>query len=287
MGDYAGYETILVEVDRGVATLTLNRPDRLNAVNFTMDMEFREAIWALERDEDVRVIVITGAGKAFCSGFDMEAGSDTFGSDTHARHDQELGVTSDTISHHYAYWDMVTPTIVAINGSAVGVGMTLPLMFDVRFVAEEAKLGFVFVRRGVLPEANSTWLLPRIVGLELALDLLLSGRMFTGREAAEMGLASRALPRDEVLPAALDYARDLAENTAPASVALAKRLVYRFLQETDRAAAMNLETKLTWWTGEQPDAIEGVMSFLEKRPPRWSGTKHPDLSSDLHEDLRR
>jgi enoyl-CoA hydratase/carnithine racemase len=275
------YETIAVDVEGGVATLTLNRPEKMNAINFRMDFEFRDAMWALDRDEDVRAIVLTGAGRAFCSGFDMEAGAETFGADTHTQHDQELGVTSDTIAHHYAYWDMVTPVIAAINGSAVGVGLTLPLMFDIRFVAEDAKLGFVFVRRGVLPEANSTWLLPRIIGLELALDLLLSGRMFSGREAVEMGLASRALPRDEVLPAALEYAHDLVQNAAPSSVAITKRLVYRFLQETDRAAAMGEETKLTWWTGEQPDAVEGVMSFFEKRPPVWSGSKHPKLPDDL------
>jgi len=270
-------QTVLVEIDGGVATVTLNRPDKANAIDFELDRELHDALWALDADESVRAIVITGAGKAFCGGFDISAGAATFGGDMHAAHDESLGVDSDSVAERAAFWTMATPTIAAINGAAIGVGITLALLFDIRIVADDAKVGFVFTRRGILPEANSTWLLPRLVGTSVALELLLAGKTISGSEAAELGVASRALPRDGVVAAALELAHDIAANTAPASVAIAKRLVYEGLGETDRLAAMQRETKLTWFVGEQPDAVEGVMSFLEKRPPSWSGSKHLEL----------
>ena len=198
----------------------------------------------------------------------------------HEEHDRELGTDSDSVSQRVAYWRMATPIICAINGAAVGVGITLPLLMDIRFAAEDAKISFVFTRRGILPDASSHWLLPRVIGVANALDLLMTGRTITGREAAELGLVSKALPKDEVLPTALEFAHDLAANCAPASVALVKRLVYRFLGETDQEAAMALETKLVWWTGEQPDAIEGVMSWMERRAPEWKLSKHDAPQAD-------
>jgi enoyl-CoA hydratase/carnithine racemase len=139
----------------------------------------------------------------------------------------------------------------------------------------------VFTRRGIIPEANSTWLVPRLIGLSRGLDLLLSGRQFSGREATEWGLCSRALPADEVLPAALEFAHDLADNTAPLSVAVTKQLVYDFMGSAARPDAIARETKLTWWVGEQADALEGVMAWFEKRPPNWTVSKHLDLPPDL------
>ncbi len=276
------YETILTEVDdAGVATITLNRPDQRNAVNLRMDKELQDALWGFEADEAIRVIVMTGAGKAFCSGADISGGEATFGAEAHEAHDRELDLDSDSIAERYALWTMSTPIIAAINGAAIGAGLTLPLLFDIRYAAEDAKLAFVFTRRGIMAEANSTWLLPRLVGLSRGLELLISGRRFSGVEAAEIGLVSRALPRDEVLPAAQELARDIAVNTAPGSVALVKRLVYEGLGQTDRLAAMQRETKITWWVGEQPDAVEGVMSFLERRAPDWKGTKHVVLPEEL------
>lgn len=272
-------DTVLVDVDDGVATVTLNRPDKRNAINFEMDRELHEALWGLDADEAVRAIVITGAGRAFCGGFDLSAGG--FGADAHAAHDEALGVDSDSVAERAAFWRMVTPTIAAINGAAVGVGLTLPLLWDIRLAAEDAKLGFVFTRRGIIPEANSTWLLPRLVGVSRALELLISGRTITGTEAAELGVVSRALPADELLPATLELAHDIAANTAPGSVAMVKRLVYDGLEQTDRLASMQRETKLTWFVGEQPDAVEGVMSFVEKRPPEWKGSKHLEPPEDL------
>jgi enoyl-CoA hydratase/carnithine racemase len=274
------YETILVDVDRGVTTITLNRPEQRNAINLTMEQELYAAIQSAEDDDAVRVIVITGAGSSFCSGVDLAGGS-AFGSDAHTEHDAALGVTSDTIWERVAYWRLKTPIIGAINGHAIGVGMTLPMLFDIRYVAEDAKLSFVFTRRGIVPEANSTWLVPRLIGLSRGLDLLLSGRQFSGRDAAEWGLASQALPADQVLPAALELAHDIADNTAPLSVAVTKQLIYDYMDAADRPAAITRETKLTWWVGEQPDALEGIMSWIEKRPPKWTVSKHLELPPDL------
>ncbi len=274
------YETILVDFDRGVTTVTLNRPEQRNAINLTMEQELYAAMQSAEADDAVRAVVVTGAGSAFCSGVDLAGGS-AFGADAHAEHDAALGVTSDTIWERVAYWRMKTPVIGAINGHAIGVGMTLPMLFDIRYVAEDAKLSFVFTRRGIIPEANSTWLVPRLVGLSRGVDLLLSGRQFSGREAAEWGLCSRALPADQVLPAALELAHDIADNTAPLSVAITKQLIYDFMDAADRPAAITRETKLTWWVGEQADAMEGVMAWFEKRPPNWTVSKHLDLPPDL------
>jgi enoyl-CoA hydratase/carnithine racemase len=274
------YETIAVEHDRGVTTITLNRPEQRNAINLAMEKELYDAIFAAEADDSVRVIVITGAGSSFCSGVDL-AGGTAFGADAHAEHDRELGVTSDTLWERVAYWRMTTPLIGAINGHAIGVGMTLAMLFDIRYVAEDAKLSFVFTRRGIIPEANSTWLVPRLIGLSRGLELLLSGRTFSGRDAAEWGLCTEALPADQVLPAALELAHDIADNTAPLSVAITKKLVYESMDAADRPAAIARETKLTWWVGEQPDATEGVMAWFEKRPPKWTVSKHLEPPPDL------
>lgn len=273
------YETILVDVDRGVATVTLNRPEMKNAMNLQMEQELHGAMWGLEADDDVRAIVVTGAGDAFCSGFDISDPA-AFGADVHEQHDKELGTDSDSVWERVAYWRMATPVIGAINGAAIGAGLTVPMLYDVRFAADDAKLSFRFTRLGILPDAASHWLLPRIVGVSRAMELLMTGRTFTGAEAAELGLVSKALPKAEVLAAAQEFAHDLATNCAPASVAMVKRLVNRFLGESDIAAAMALETKLVWWSGEQPDAMEGVMAWMQRRPPEWKLSKHDAPTGD-------
>jgi enoyl-CoA hydratase/carnithine racemase len=272
---------VLVDVDAGVATLTLNRPDAMNAFDQPMDREFHEAMWLLDADEAVRVIVVTGAGRAFCSGIDLAGGADVFGADAHEAHDAAQGVDSDSVPERSAFWRMRTPVIGAINGAAVGAGLTVPMLFDLRIVAVDAKLGFVFTRRGIVPDANICWLLPRLVGVERALELLVSGRMFSGEEAAAMGLALRAVPKEDVLAEAQALAREIATWSAPAAAGLVKQLVYEFLGETDRQAAFARETKVIWWAGEQPDAMEGVMSFLEKREPAWTTSKHAELPAEL------
>jgi enoyl-CoA hydratase/carnithine racemase len=273
------YETIAVEADGGVVTITLNRPEHRNAVTLQMERELGEAMWAAERDDAVRAIVVTGAGRAFCSGIDMTEGG--FGEDFHERHDRELGVTADTLWKRYAYWEMTTPVIGAINGAAIGAGLTVALLFDVRFVAEDAKLSFAFTRLGVAPDAGSNWLVPRLVGLERALDLLMSGRMFTGADAAAWGLCSRALPAADVLAAAQTFAHDIADNTAPLAVAVTKRLVHEFNGAAARPDAIGRETKLIWWLGQRPDAVEGVMARLESRPAQWGDSKQADWPEGL------
>ena len=275
------FDTVLVDVIDGVATLTLNRPDAMNAFDHTMDREFHEAMWLLDADEDVRVIVVTGAGRAFCSGIDLSGGADVFGAEAHEAHDAAQGVDSDSVPDRSAFWTMRTPVIGAINGAAVGAGLTVPMLFDLRIVASDAKLGFVFARRGIVPDANIHWLLPRIVGVERALDLLVTGRMFSGDEAVAMGLALKAVPKDEVLAEAQALAREIAIHSAPAAAGLVKQLVYEFLGETDRKAAFARETKVIWWSGEQPDALEGVMAFVERRTPAWSTSKNVELPDDL------
>jgi len=260
------YETILLERRGRVALVTLNRPERRNAYTARLGAELHDAFAALEEDDEVRAIVVTGAGRDFCVGADLERGGDTF---------SRSGNFDDERPARPALrpWEMATPIIAAINGSAVGVGLTLPMQWDIRIAAADARLGFVFNRRGVIPEANSTWIVPRLVGVARAMDVLLTGRLFTGEEAAAMGLVSRAVERERVLPVALEIAEDIAANTAPVSVALTKRLVYESLAEPDRAAAQAREGRAFWWTGRQADAAEGIRAFLDKRPPAWKLSK--------------
>jgi enoyl-CoA hydratase/carnithine racemase len=175
-------------------------------------------------------------------------------------------------------WKFATPILVAINGAAVGLGLTLTLQCDVRIAADDAKLGFVFTRRGLLPEANSLWLLSRAIGTSRALELLLTGRTFSGAEAAQLGLVSRAVPKAEVLDATMEVARDIAANTAPEAIALTKQMFYEFLTTGDREAARAEEREGFHWLVNQPDAKEGMRSFLERRPPEWGGSKHSDFA---------
>jgi enoyl-CoA hydratase/carnithine racemase len=261
------YQTLRLEPDTdGVAVLTLDRPEAMNAWSARMAHELDQALRACDADDAVRAVVLTGAGRAFCAGADLSAGADTFRPPA-----REAGPRTEPL------WPFALrkPVIAAINGHAIGVGLTLPLTCDIRFVAEDAKLQFAFVRRGVIPELASHAILPRVIGFSRAADLLLSGRMFSGREAAEMGLASRALPAAEVLPAALAYAREF-RLAAPASVALSKRLLWEGFG-LDAPTMMKREAPAFGWAGRQADAREGVLSFLEKREPAWKLRPSVDL----------
>jgi enoyl-CoA hydratase/carnithine racemase len=278
------YETVLIDKDAGVATLTLNRPDAMNAFDYTLDREFHEAMWELERDEDVRVIVVTGAGRAFSSGLDLASGGAAL-SGAEAAHESELGLGADDIPDRSAFWKMRTPVIAAINGAAIGAALTVALLMDIMIVAEDAKLRLPFNRIGVVPDANSTWLLPRLVGTQRALELFLTGRFFSGAEAVEMGLALKAVPKDDVLPTALDLAREIATYAGPAAAGLTKQLVYTSLLETDRQKAFALETRIIFWLGQQPDAMEGVMALLQKREPNFSGSKSIEVPEHLVETI--
>lgn len=266
------YDAIDVSTSGPVATITLNRPDRLNAWDWLMHRELRHCYAALDADDDIRAIVLTGAGRAFCAGAGLAPKGETFdGSrDPSAFDSRYPGAAADAP-------DLLTPVIAAINGAAVGAGITMAMSCDIRIAADDAKIGFVFNRRGVIPDADLLWSLPRLIGYARAMDVLLTGRIFTGKEAAELGLVSRAVPREQVLPVATDIARDIAANVAPVSAAITKRVARQFLEETDRSAALERERVLFRWCGQQADAREGVEAFLQKRPPQWRLPKHTDL----------
>lgn len=272
------YETILIERQGHVGLVTLNRPERRNAYTSRMGAELHAAFAELEDDESVRAIVVTGAGRYFCAGADLERGGSTF---NRVSDDEQRTRDREQIQRGPRPWQMRTPIIGAINGSAVGIGITLPMQWDIRIVARDARLGFVFNRRGVTPEANSTWIVPRLIGVSRAMELLLTGRIFSGEEAVEMGLASQAVEAEQVLPTALALAHDIADNVSALSAALTKRMIYRFLVETDRDAANALEGRVFAWMGTQADAREGVTAFLEKRPPAWKLSKHAELPFEV------
>jgi enoyl-CoA hydratase/carnithine racemase len=261
------YETILVERQGQVGLVTLNRPEQLNTLTPRMGLELGHAFTALDGDDDVRAIVVTGAGRAFCAGAALDPASTPFGA---ARSSELAGPHISEISP----WTLATPVLAAINGHAVGVGLTYALQWDIRVAAEDAKLGFVFTRRGLVPEANSLWMLSRAVGASRALELLLTGRTFSGTEAFEIGLVSRALPAGQVLEATLAMAQDIATHTSPASVALTKKLFYAQLASPDRAGGRAVERAAFNWMLTQPDSAEGISSFLERRPPEWHMSKH-------------
>jgi enoyl-CoA hydratase/carnithine racemase len=263
------YETIVVQVDQGVATITLNRPEQLNAWDWQMHRELRTAYAALDDSDEVRAIVLTGAGRAFCAGAALAPKGETFdGSRSPTAWDDRYPGPAREAA------ELDTPVIAAINGPAVGAGITMAVACDIRIAAEDAKIGFVFNRRGVIPDADLLWFLPRMIGYARAMDLLLTGRIFSGREAAEVGLVSRAVPAQDVLATATDLARDIAANVAPASAAITKHVARQFLEETDRKAALERERVLFRWAGQQPDAREGVAAFLQRRPPQWQLSKH-------------
>lgn len=265
------YSTILVEDSGQVGVVTLNRPQRMNAWTPLMGAELRDALVALDARDDIRAIVVTGAGRGFCAGADLSPDVQS----------ESPRPDLDDRSADKPYWEMNTPVIAAMNGSAVGVGMTMAMQWDVRIVAEDAKYGFVFGRRGLLPELGSTWMLPRLIGVARAMELLLTGRIFSGREAATIGVASEAVPSADVLDRAMTIARDIADNVAPVSAALTKRLVYRFLTEPDRARAEAVERRLSAWTADQADLKEGAAAFVEKRPPKWQLAKNDDFPEEL------
>jgi enoyl-CoA hydratase/carnithine racemase len=264
------YEHIRFEVTDAVATVTLNRPERLNAYTTRMGEELGDAFGVCDRRDDVRAVIVTDAGRAFCAGADLEGGGRIFDREAGADRPRPRGGPPPA-------WHVRKPIIGAINGAAVGVGATLPMQWDIRIAGESARIGFVFVRRGLVPEAASTWTLPRIVGMSRAAELLYTGRIVNAREALEFGLVSRVVPDAELLPAARALARDIAVNTAPVAVALTKRLLWHMQDVGDPAAANAIDLPAFGWATQSPDAREGIRAFLEKREPRWSMRPSVDL----------
>ena len=270
------YNTILYDVEDGILTLTLNRPEAMNAFNREMLSEMLDACDRADADDDIRAIIVTGAGRAFCAGADLSSGGDTFDAD--ARGDRESGLQPDgggilTLR----LYEVKKPIIAAINGAAVGVGVTMTLPMDIRIAADVAKFGFVFARRGIVPEACSSYFLPRVVGISQALEWCYSGRVFPAEEALGGGLVKALYPKDDVVAQARAIAEDIRDNTAPVSVALIRHMMWRMLGADHPMEAHKIDSRGIYHRGRSPDAKEGVESFLEKRPAQFTGKVSTDM----------
>ncbi len=278
------YTQITYEVSDLVAVITLSRPERMNAFTDVMLREVLDAFDRVDADDDVRVVIVTGAGeRAFCAGADLGGGGDTFakgGSDIQT----SVGVPRDgggMVS--LRIFECTKPVIGAINGAAVGVGVTMTLPMDIRLASDNARFGFVFARRGIVPEACSSWFLPRLVGISTAAEWCYSGRVFPAGEALERGLVRSVHASDELLPAAHELAREIADNTAPVSVALTRQMLWRMLGAAHPMEAHRVDSRGIQSRGASADAREGVVSFLEKRPPVYP-VKVSDGLPDLFVD---
>ncbi|MEH3035695.1 MAG: enoyl-CoA hydratase-related protein [Sphingomonas adhaesiva] len=269
------YEQIDYAVDDAVATITLNRPDKLNAYTAVMGAEIAAAIGEANADDAVRAIILTGAGRGFCAGADISGGADSFGSGgpNFAAPDRPR----DGAGFVGALFDSAKPTIAAINGPAVGVGITLTLPCDIRVAADTARIGFVFARRGLVPEAGSAWFLPQLVGLPQALRWCLSGRVFDAAEALAGGLVSEVLAPDALIPRARAIAQEIADHTAPVSIALTRQMLWRFAGAPLPFELLEVDGPLAQRLGAGPDVREGVAAFLEKRAPDFPGRIATDM----------
>lgn len=265
------YQEILYDIKDKILTVTLNRPERLNAC--TMEVMPREIINAFDRadaDDDVRAIIVTGAGRAFCAGADLNA-FQREGTADYMGHRDEGGLISLRI------FNCLKPVIAAVNGPAVGIGATMTLPMDIRIASETASFGFVFARRGIVPEACSSWFLPRIVGIDRALEWTYSGRIISAKEALKGGLVRSVHPQGELLDAAKAIARDIADNSSAVSVALIRQMMWRMMGASHPMEAHRIESRAVYYTLKNADAKEGVASFLEKRPPRFTSKPSTDM----------
>ncbi len=267
------YETIQLAVANSVATLTLCRPERMNAFNGPMIRDLLTAFDETDKNDDVRAVVVTGAGRAFCAGADLGSGAETFNYERR----REVGEADASVGGErdggglvaLRIFESLKPVIAAVNGAAVGVGATMLCAMDVRLASEAAKFGFVFTRRGIVPETLSSYLLPRLVGVSTALEWLMTGRVFDANEALSRALVRSLHKPDELLPAAYALAREIAENASPVSVALARRMVLEMLGAAHPMEAHRLESRLMVARGASADAAEGVSAFLEKRQAQF------------------
>src|SRR4051794_31599540 len=261
------FEQIRYEVADGVLTITLNRPDRLNAFTQTMMEELIAAFDASDADDDVRVVIVTGEGRGFCAGADLGGGGETFNWRDRAAEGEYPRDGGGRVV--LRIFESLKPVIAAINGPAVGVGITMTLPMDIRMASEGAKIGFVFARRGIVPEAASSWFLPRLVGISQAMEWVATGRVFSAEEAKDGGLVRSVHAPGELLAAANELAREIADNTAPVSVALARRLMWRGMGAEHPMLAHRADSRAMFSRGQSQDAVEGVTSFLEKRPASY------------------
>ena len=268
------FQDIAYEVSEGIATVTLNRPDKMNAFTGRMMHEIIAALDATDADDSVKVVIFTGAGRAYCAGADLSSGGDTFakgGSDVQTRQ----GVPRDGGGLvALRIFNSLKPVIGAINGAAVGVGVTMTLPMDIRIASDNAKFGFVFAKRGIVPEACSSYFLPRIVGIQRATEWVFTGRVFSADEALDGGLVRSVHAGDDLLGVARGLAREIADNTAPVSVALSRRMLWRMLGASHPMEAHRVDSRGIMERGRSADSREGVTSFLEKR-----AAVYPDLVS--------
>jgi enoyl-CoA hydratase/carnithine racemase len=288
-------EVIDIALEQRVLTITLNRPDRLNAFDRAMMNALLAAFDRADADDEVRAVIVTGAGRAFCAGADLSAGGKTF--DYAARADrpevrQALaagGAATPDLSQDalrdgggrvtLRIFQCLKPVIAAVNGPAVGIGATMLLPMDVRLASESARFGFVFTRRGIVPEACSSWFLPRVVGISQALEWTLTGRVFDATEAQRGGLVSRVLAPGQLLGAARALALEIAEHTAPVSVALTRQMMWRMLGADHPMDAHRIDSRAIFARGAAADAREGVSAFLEKRPAQFPNRVSSDMPS--------
>jgi enoyl-CoA hydratase/carnithine racemase len=264
----------LVLLDRprpDVAVITLNRPDRLNAFTPTMKDELIAAFDAADADDDVRAVIVTGAGRGFCAGADLARADHPFAHPEGAAHRDAGGRVSLRV------FESLKPVLAAVNGPAVGIGATMILPADVRLAATTARFGFVFTRRGIVPEAASSWFLPRVVGISRALEWAATGRVFDAEEALAAGLVRSVHAPEDLLPAATALAREIADNAAPVSVALARQMMWRMLGADDPMEAHKVDSRGIYARGRSADVKEGVVSFLEKRPAMFKDKVSSDM----------
>ncbi|MEM7006237.1 MAG: crotonase/enoyl-CoA hydratase family protein [Pseudomonadota bacterium] len=270
------FETIELEIDDGIATLTLNRPEKMNAFTGKMMHEIITAFDITDANDDVRAVIMTGAGdRAFCAGADLSEGAKTFDYEARAESKEVGRVTQEDIQRDgggrmtLRIFESLKPVIGAINGAAVGVGVTMQLPMDIRIASDNARFGFVFARRGIVPEAASSWFLPRLVGVSRALEWCYSGRVFPAEEALDGGLIRAIYPQAELMNEARKIAREIADNTAPVSVTLTRHMMWRMLGASHPMEAHIVDSAAIYERGQTDDAREGVMSFLEKRQPEY------------------
>src|SRR5437763_3136743 len=283
------YETILTELAENIFTITINRPDKLNALNTLMNRELIDAFDAADKDDAARAIIVTGAGKAFCAGADLSTGARTF--DREARADRPQVPNGPDgrpdLTHENArdgggritlrIFNCRKPVIAAVNGPAVGIGVTMLLPMDVRIVSTDARFGFVFSQRGIVPEAASSWFLPRIVGIAQALEWCYSGRVFAAQEALAGRLVSKVVAPDDLLPTARALAKEFCAKTAPVSVALIRQMMWRMMGADDPMEAHKVDSRGIYARGRSDDVKEGVVSFLEKRPAQFKNKVSTDM----------
>ena len=267
------YEAIIYEVEDNILTITLNRPERLNAFNGQMSSEVHSALDRADADDNIRAIIFTGAGRGFCAGADLSSGSETFDYESDGRgiHPDGGGVLTLRL------FECLKPVISACNGPAVGVGATMQCAMDIRMASDKARYGFVFSKRGIVPEACSSWFLPRCVGINTALEWAYSGRIFDAQEALEKRFVRSVHKENDLMPAARDLAHEFAEQTSSISITMIRHMMWKMLGADHPMEAHKIDSRGVYFTGKSEDAHEGVQSFLEKRPAEFSGKVSTDM----------